>query len=112
MDKVVLISIPETSLRILIEQAVKNAMFNNDGPIHGVVEPQILTFTKACEYIGISKSHGYKLTSTNQIPHSKRGRRLFFDKAELDKWLLGNKVKTTAQLTEEANAYLKAEKVR
>jgi hypothetical protein len=34
----------------------------------------------------------YKLTSGKIIPHSKRGKKVFFDKDELDKWLSRNKV--------------------
>lgn len=50
-----------------------------------------LTFAEACAYTGFSKSYLYKLTSAGRIPHYKpEGKRLYFDKGELDKWLLRN----------------------
>jgi len=35
-------------------------------------------------YLGLSISHIYKLTSTNNIPHSKRGKKLYFDKETIN----------------------------
>jgi excisionase family DNA binding protein len=56
---------------------------------------KVLNLNEVANYIGYSKSHIYKLTSTNQIPHSKpNGKGLFFDKDEIDVWLLKNKVPT------------------
>lgn len=104
MDKVILISIPETTLKNIVEEAVLKAISNNqNGPI--VEEP--MTFKEAMIYLDYSKSHGYKLTSGNAIPHSKRGKHLYFSKSELDQWLLSNKVKTTKQLDKEAAQILK-----
>ena len=112
MDKVILISIPETSLKILIEQAVRNALSKPESQNPNNAGLKILNMEEACDYVGISLSHGYKLTSTNQIPHSKRGKRLFFDKNELDQWLISNKIKTIKELDKDAHEYLKSSKVK
>ena len=43
-------------------------------------------------YVGISESLLYKLTAAKEVPHYKpRGKMLYFDKEELDSWLLQNK---------------------
>ena len=34
----------------------------------------------------------YKLTSGQQIPHMKRGKKIFFDKDEIDAWIRHNKI--------------------
>lgn len=66
-----------------------------------------LTFDEAARYLDVSKSHLYKLTSANKIPHYKpQGKRIYFAKCELDTWLLRNPVKTTADLEQEADDYL------
>ena len=66
-----------------------------------------LTFDEAAQYLDVSKSHLYKLTSTNRVPHYKpQGKRLYFAKSELDTWLFRNPVKTTAAIEQEANDYL------
>ena len=51
----------------------------------------ILTLQEASVYIGVSLSQLYKLTSTQSIPHYKpRGKMSYFEKKELDAWLLRN----------------------
>lgn len=53
---------------------------------------KVLTFEEACSYMGISESLLYKLTVAKEVPHYKpRGKMLYFDKEELDSWLLQNK---------------------
>lgn len=51
----------------------------------------ILTSQEAAVYIGVSLSQMYKMTSTNSIPHYKpRGKMCYFERKELDAWLLQN----------------------
>ena len=52
----------------------------------------ILTIEEACKYTGYTLSYMYKLTSGQEIPHYKRGKKVFFDKDELDAWMISNKV--------------------
>lgn len=66
----------------------------------------VLTFQEACIYTGFSASYLYKLTATRQIPHSKpSGKLVFFDRAELENWLMGNRVATSAEIKDKANNY-------
>lgn len=63
----------------------------------------VLTFSEACEFCGLSKSYMYRLTSTRQIPHFKpRQKLVYFERVELENWLLQNRVTTIAE--SEANA--------
>jgi len=102
-------SIPETTIKNIVEEAVLKAIGNIQ---LGVTDNTPMTFKEAMEYLGYSKSHGYKLTSANQIPYSKRGKRLFFSKTELDQWLLSSKVKTAKQIDKEAADLLNSKKLR
>ncbi|MDR2058081.1 MAG: helix-turn-helix domain-containing protein [Dysgonamonadaceae bacterium] len=55
----------------------------------------ILSFDEASEFLNLSKSYLYKLTSSGQIPHYKpQGKMLYFEKSELENWLRQNPVKT------------------
>lgn len=66
----------------------------------------VLTFDEAAIFTGFSKSHLYKLTSTGKIPHYKpQGKLIFFNKEDLDAWLLQNPVKTTNDIETEASNY-------
>lgn len=59
----------------------------------------VLNFEEFCTYTGISISFAYKLTSARAIPYSQpNGKKIYFDRLEVDKWLLSNPVKSKAQL--------------
>lgn len=70
----------------------------------------VLTFEETVMYTGYSKGQLYRLTSEKQIPHSKRGKRVFFDKAELDRWLLKDKVLTTDEINSKAATHISTHK--
>ena len=57
-----------------------------------MVNKKTLTIDETCNYTGYTKSYMYKLTSGKQIPHLKRGKKVFFDKDEIDAWIRYNKV--------------------
>jgi excisionase family DNA binding protein len=53
-----------------------------------------------------SRSTLYKKISAGKIPHSKRGKKLYFDLDEIDRWLLSNKKKTIVEHQQEMDNYL------
>ncbi len=60
----------------------------------------VLTFNEACIYMGVSESLLYKLTSAHEVPHYKpRGKMLYFNKEELDHWLLQNNIPVIGAVT-------------
>ena len=41
-------------------------------------QKNVLTFEEGCDYMGITQSHGYKLTSWKKVPYSKpEGKKIF-----------------------------------
>ena len=67
---------------------------------------EVLTFEEACEYTGISRSYLYKLTASNNIPHSKpNGKMIFFEKKKLNEWLLQNSIKSNDDIEAEVLTY-------
>jgi excisionase family DNA binding protein len=67
----------------------------------------ILSFEEASEFLNLSKSYLYKLTSSGQIPHYKpQGKMLYFEKSELENWLRQNPIKTNHQIQQEAESHL------
>jgi len=70
-----------------------------------------MDFKSACRYLNVSKSFLYKLTSKNQIPYYKpSGKLLFFEKAELTKWLLSKRSMTDSELKEDINKFIQKNK--
>jgi excisionase family DNA binding protein len=66
---------------------------------------EIMSLNQLCEYCDFTKSFVYKKTSTREIPHYKKGKKLFFKKEEIDHWIFENKVKTIGDLQREATKY-------
>jgi len=67
------------------------------------MEKTVMNFEDLAHYTGLSKSYLYKLTSTGILPHSKPfGKCLFFDKAEIDAFLLSNKAATANEVDNRA----------
>jgi len=65
-----------------------------------------INFVEACKHLSISKSYLYKLTCKNQIPYYKpNGKKIYFEKAELNKWLLKNRIKPDSELKQMASDY-------
>ena len=57
-----------------------------------LAKKNVLNINELSEYTGYSKSYIYKLTSRNAIPYFKpSGKAVFFDRMEIDVWLLKNK---------------------
>jgi excisionase family DNA binding protein len=57
---------------------------------------------------GLSKSHIYKLVMNKKIPYwkSSGGKLTFFDKQEIESWLLQHRVKTADEIETEAANYV------
>lgn len=71
-----------------------------------------LGLEEAATYLHVSKSYLYKLTSTNRIPYYKpSGKLVFFDKRELDQWILQNRVKPQSEIEAESISHVALGKV-
>ena len=72
-----------------------------------LVRKEVLNFNETCEYLELSQSHLYKLTSTGSIPHYKpNGKKIYFKRIELDEWLLRNRSNSTDEIDKLATDYL------
>ena len=72
-----------------------------------IVQKDVLNFNEACTYLELSQSHLYKLTSTRQIPHfCPQGKKLYFNRHELDAWLQRNRQTTTDEIEKQATNYI------
>lgn len=54
-------------------------------------------------YTGLSKLYLYKLTSRKEIPYYQpQGKKIYFKREEIDKWLLRNRASTNEEIEQEA----------
>jgi excisionase family DNA binding protein len=74
-----------------------------------LLQKEVLSFEEARIYLdGISSSYLYKLTSARKIPHyCPTGKLIYFKRSELEEWIFSNRRKTTDEIENEANEYLK-----
>ena len=68
---------------------------------------KVLTMNECALLTGLSKSHIYKLTMKKEIPYfkSQGAKFIYFDKSELEAWMLRNRVKTNDEMEQEAATY-------
>lgn len=64
-----------------------------------------LTFREAANYLNVSRSYLYQLTSKSIIPHYKPGgKKIFFDKKDLDRYLQKNRVSSMEEIRKDAES--------
>lgn len=86
-----------------IENLLKTVMKNDAG---SVTITEVLNLNQAAEYVSLSKSAIYKKTSERNIPHFKKGKKLYFKRSELNEWLTENKISTYDEIEKEADNYI------
>ncbi len=72
----------EASLRKILKEELENA-----NPSQQVAQNEIVFLAEAIEITGLAKPTLYAKTSKNEIPHYKRGRKLYFKRSELLLWI-------------------------
>ena len=78
-----------------------------------LLKKDVLNFSEACQYIDVSESHMYKLTSQKKIPHfCPQGKRLYFNRQELDLWLQQNRQTSADEIETAAANYVTFNKRR
>lgn len=64
-------------------------------------QKNILNFTEAAAYLGLSASHTYRLTSEHKLSFFKpEGKKIYFQKKDLDAFILRNKQESVEEIEE------------
>ncbi len=72
-----------------------------------LTQKTVLNFDEVAGYTGLSKSYLYKLTSTGGIPcYKPQGKHIYFNKQELDQWLLRNRKATNDEIDSKASTFV------
>ncbi|HRJ16913.1 MAG TPA: helix-turn-helix domain-containing protein, partial [Saprospiraceae bacterium] len=89
-----LILLSRDQVEEIVIDAVKTvlSLHAKENAVPGPAMPVVMTLEQVCRYTGLSKDAIYRKTGAGLIPHSKRGKRLYFDRGKIDAWLLGNSV--------------------
>lgn len=74
---------------------------------NNLLQKPVLNFQEASQYLEVSSSHLYKLTSKRAIPHfCPNGKKLYFKREELNDYLLRNKQLSTDEIEQKTEGYL------
>lgn len=112
MDNLILTTLTRDELQVLLIDTVNACLHNYSARPDAPAPQKILSLAEFCEYTGLTKQTAYKLTSGQKVPHSKRGKRLYFDKERIDTWLLENRVAPHSEIQGKANDYLSKKGLR
>lgn len=75
-------------------------------------EDEIMDFIEMRRYLRLGQSTAYQKVSDGEIPHYKKGRRLYFKKKELQAYVESGRRKTKKDLEVAAREYLRKSKLR
>lgn len=68
-----------------------------------LTQKPVLNIEEAAAFANMAVSYMYKLTSRQEIPHYKpRGKMIYFDRVELEGWLLQRRIKTVEEIEQAA----------
>lgn len=72
-----------------------------------IQQKEILTVEEASEFLGLSTSRLYKMTSNKEIPHYKPGgKKIYLNRQELEQWILNSRIASTSDFDDEMGSYL------
>jgi excisionase family DNA binding protein len=72
-----------------------------------ILSKEILSLEEAAEYLQLSKSCLYKMTSSKEIPYYvPGGKRIYFRRIELENWILNSKVNSVNEFDCDLENYL------
>ena len=71
-------------------------------------QKSIMTVDDLSEYLGLQPSYIRKMTHNREIPYYKpNGKKLYFQREEIDEWILSSRVATAEELRSEARRRVK-----
>lgn len=89
----------EQQLQTLIIDSVNSCLKHHKEAIQETtIRDEILNVTQAANFLSLAKPTIYALTSKRILPHMKRGKKLYFNKSELDVWIKSGKRSTTNEI--------------
>ena len=80
-------------LQEIIHESIKSAISEQNSQQQSEEPDRILSLKETATFLNLAQQTVYGFTSKQQIPFVKKGKKLYFRKSELEKWLLGGNVK-------------------
>lgn len=99
-----LTNLDEKEFKTFLKEALREIMGET---ISKQVEslPEILDVKQAAKFLRLQLTTLYEKTSRKLIPHFKKGNKLYFNLSDLTAWIKEGKVKTTVEISGDAETY-------
>jgi excisionase family DNA binding protein len=105
-----LMTITEDEFKRLLREALTEIL--GETPEVSKQQPtEILDMQQASEFLKLKPSTLYEKTSRKQIPHFKKGNKLYFYLTELQQWVKQGKIKTIEEIACEAITFTLNKKI-
>lgn len=88
----IIIQFSEAEFKELIQQSVREETLEIKEFIRNSSQDKLLSIQEAAAYLNLAQQTLYGFTSTGKIPYTKKGKRLYFKRSELDNWLQSGEV--------------------
>lgn len=111
MEHTIAIFLTTDELRQIITESVQDALRKAKQP-EASKDRKTMTVDEVAAFTGLAKGTIYIKTMRGLIPHYKRDKRVFFERDEIEAWLLENKRITTAEAAQQADKYLASKSKR
>jgi excisionase family DNA binding protein len=98
MDKLILSSLTEAEIKKLVTEGVREALGSSEYKQNPANQSEYVEIDEACKILMKSKPTIYSLVCKKEIPHYKRGKRLYFKRSELLEWLMQGRRKTIEEI--------------
>jgi predicted DNA-binding transcriptional regulator AlpA len=85
-NKEFILMMTEEKLTSIIQSAVKDAL-KEVGPVSSETGSDIMTLNDVIALTGYKKDSIYGFTATESIPFIKKGKKLFFSRKAIEKWI-------------------------
>jgi excisionase family DNA binding protein len=100
MENLVFVSMPIQDLQTLIIDCVSSCLKYHDPNIGRIapILPDLGGIDLAVEVTGLAKPTIYAAVQRREIPHMKKGKKLYFKRSELQAWIESGRKPTTADI--------------
>ena len=106
MENIILTSLSLDNLASRVAEKIIELQTDSALPHEPVFSDEFLSIAEASQFLHLAIATIYTLTCKNDIPFIKKGKKLYFLKADLIAWLKDGKQQTRHQIEMEAERYL------
>ena len=105
MENIILSSLSLEDIASQVAEKVFNLQQRNNEQREESLDGEFLTIAQASELLNLAKPTIYTLTHKSEIPFIKKGKKLYFKRADLIEWLNTGRRRTKFEIEREAQKF-------